>query len=1354
MKSLTRLQLLLLGVIVVSLAIPLLLASAAIASPSADGDTPTAVFPHQKPPPGDGDIDDVDAREDWFYSRRTAGDPNFGVPQAAAARAKAAQAIIDLQNSAPGRAPSAVSGPWTARGPSPIIQYDRSYDFLHAVSGRIGALAVRSSPPYTMYLGAAQGGVWVSTDPAANGWTPKTDQLGSLAIGAIALAPSNEDIVYVGTGEGALSGDSYYGDGILKSTDGGNTFAQVSAVFFNQVSISKIVVDPTNPDHLYVGTLRGRGGARRVSPPSPTYYGVWESTNGGLFWTLRLKTAAQGLTFGGVTDLAMDPLQPNVIYASMLGTGISKTVDGGLTWFTAMNGLPANADYSHQPSRFALGIGHSSLAVSATLYTGFDWFTVVTTTFTYHQSTVWKSPDEGANWAETNTAVVGGYCDQGPTSPNSQCFYDNVVAVDPISPSIVYALGLWSYAPSSDGVADANGGIFRSMDGGANWTNLGYGLHPDFHAIAVRRDAPGGKIVIGNDGGVWSSANYGGRITPTATYKMVDWLNLNGAVNPVTGGFIASYGLQIAQFSSIASNVGRTPIRMYGGTQDNGTLRKRGGDTGWIDYASGDGGQVIVDPIDPNFVYQTYTGLALYRFDEGMLSGNFGGTINHAIRTGLNNSDRAEFYVPWIMDPDVHTRLYVGSFRVYRTDNQGGLWTAISGDLTGGCTGGAPNGARGCLVSALAATAGGDFVWAGTDDGYVWLGSNTTTASPTWTRVDKAPLPNRPVTSIAVDRSNYRTAYLSYGGFDLATPSTPGHIFKTTDGGATWTNVSGTLPDVPLNSVVIDPSLPNTLYVGTDVGPLVTNNGGATWLPLGTNFPIVTIWQLEFNAFQRLISAGTHGRGAWTLADSATLPALQVRKSSVDLPVGPNQLLTYTIKIKNWGNAAGTGIAITDPLPANTTFVTATDGGTLLGGNVVWSSVGTVPTGTVTNASTGAFTPGQRAVMFTVQTSPALTASSVITDDGIIVTSAEVAPIYGSPMYVTLAPAAAVTLAPASQTDGAYAGQTVSYTVTAKNLSFNTDTYKLTKTGNAWPTSFRDASNTTPITQTPPVASGQSTSFVVRVTVPATATSGMSDTAIIIAMSTINPAVSAQATITTLAVNVPVLLVDDDGSPGFSSPNASTYYTTVMNATGIPYEYWNLKTNPTLPPNFMKAHKAIVWWTGGSYPNPITPYEANLTSYLDNGGRLYMTSLDGLDQSAGNTPFVLNYLHVTWNNTANNDKSNDPMNETAVLTNPVTAVLTGTYVVNNTAFGYCVCNDWIQPNGTALAATRDADANQINGLTATDVSGATGKEYRVVFLAFPPEAMGTTQNGATLMNSIMQYFGISISKLYLPLISR
>ena len=253
-------------------------------------------------------------------------------------------------------------------GPDPIVQVGRSGPgYFLGMSGRIGALAIRSSEPYTIYLGAAQGGVWISST-LTTAWTPKTDDLPSLAIGALALAPSNEDIVYVGTGEGALSGDSYYGNGLLKSTDAGNSFFQVSGAAFNQVSISNVAVDPTNADHLFVSTLRGRGGNRRVSPPNPTPFGIWESSDGGITWTDRYTTTVASR---GATALVMDPQNAAVLYATYWNQGIMKSTDGGMSWFEQRQ-LPG-CGHTLRPGHFAPGRSGLRHALHRLRMGGYRW---------------------------------------------------------------------------------------------------------------------------------------------------------------------------------------------------------------------------------------------------------------------------------------------------------------------------------------------------------------------------------------------------------------------------------------------------------------------------------------------------------------------------------------------------------------------------------------------------------------------------------------------------------------------------------------------------------------------------------------------------------------------------------------------------------------------------------------------------------------------------------------------------------------------------------------------------------------------------------------------------------------------
>ena len=673
----------------------------------------------------------------------------------------------------------------------------------------MSALAIRPSNGQKI-LGAAQGGIW-TYDEVSGTWTARTDDQATLSIGAIAIAPSNDAIVYAGTGEGNLSGDSYFGHGFLKSTDGGIHWAPIGGNTFHGVSISKVVVDVNNPNRLWASVIRGRAGSRRQTPPVTSRYGIWESKDGGTTWKL-LRRAVDELH--GATDLVQDPGSPNILYATFWGDAIYRSTDYGKHWNKFMAGIPTNATFgTGGGTRFAIGISHPA-GHDAVLYAGFEW----TIGGVDQPSRIWKSVNGGA-WSLTpagdpaSSDHVSGYC-------GTQCFYDNVIGVDPNDSNIVYALGLFNYGTGS-------GGVFRSTDGGTTWKDLGWDLHPDYHAIAIN-PANTSQVMIGNDGGVWYSPDQGGRLGATDTVDTVDWQDLNGTVNPATPVVTHRTHLAITQFTSIA-NVADLPNRVWGGTQDNGTLRKSAASNTWFDVESGDGGQVLVDPTNANYVYGNYFGISPYRNTDG--GANF--FTNSFITGGINLADRSDFYVPEIMNQGNPNQLFLGTYRLYRTDNakapdrRPSTGPPISPDLTSGCTGGAPNGARGCLLSAIGVSSGGNGVYAGTLEGWVQFSPDAVTnPSPTWTRVGKNIFPNRPVSDIAVDRSNDRIAYAGFNGFNQATPTRPGHVFKTTDGGKHWKNISSNLPNAPVNSLQLDASYPGTIYAGTDVGPFVTYNGG------------------------------------------------------------------------------------------------------------------------------------------------------------------------------------------------------------------------------------------------------------------------------------------------------------------------------------------------------------------------------------------------------------------------------------------------------------------------------------------------------------------------------------------------
>ncbi len=1298
----------------VVLVVSLLMGSVIIASAQSGDDTPT-FLPGTRPLVEQEDESLLLQRDAAFIGERTAGDIPLDNQQAGALRAAAARTAARLRTEGiPAAGPSTFSGPWGNLGPNPIVQITRSGGPFSAMSGRIGALAIRADG--TRILGAAQGGIWLY-NAGTGKWEPKTGALSSpntpsLSIGALAVAPSNDAVVYAGTGEGALSGDSYFGNGVLKSTDGGSTWTQVSGDYFEGVSISQLAVHPTNANTLYAAVLRGRGGARRTTPAVHSKFGIWRSTDGGVNWTLLKEAKAE---LNGVTDLEIDPQNPNILYASFWGDAIYKSTNAGKTWSPIMNfGFPS-PNFAAGLTRFSIDLSHPTPSGSGTLYAGFDWIDANGE----HPSRVFKSTNGGASWTMlpggTSPDKVEDYC-------GGQCFYDNVIEVAPNDPNVVFAGGQFDYGIGS-------GGIYRSDDGGSTWKNLGYAQHPDFHALAFDPNNTN-NVLVGSDGGVWYSTSRGGRPNAADPLSAVTWRNLNGTLVSPGGTAIAlRTDLQISQFTSIAT-VPQIPARFWGGTQDNGTQRKSTASQSWFDLPSGDGGQVLVDPTVDGlcefgafsgscFVYGTYFGISPYRMADG---GAFFFN-NNAITGGINLSDRSDFYVPFVMNKEQTNQLFLGTYRLYRTDNARAAsagdvhWSLISGDLTSGCTGIAPNGARNCTISAIG-VGGGQAVYTGSLDGLVYMSTDAqVNSSPSWTRLDVGKLPKRPVTQIAVDRSNYRIAYVAYSSFNASTPSRPGHVFRTQDGGQTWADISGNLPDAPVNSVIRDPSFANTLYVGTDVGPFVTYNGGVNWYALGTGFPIVAIWQLDLDSSHRLLAAGTHGRGAFSLSDAVgnAAPALVISKVDAGVPVGPTSTLAYTLTVKNEGNALATSVVMTDLVPANTSFASASDGGSVVDGKVTWPAVNIAAGSSITRT-------------FTVNIADALKNKvKAITNDGFRADASGGFYTTGSPVITPIADPYAVSVLPTTQTDGAKVGESVDYLVHVRNLGFTADSYTMSSSGGTYTVSFLDATCTSALLTTSSVASGASADVCVRVDVPAGASNGEVNTTSVTATSVGNPTVSGSATVNTIAVAVATLLVDNDGN----TPNVQSYYAAALTSASISFSTWDLGADSNIPLHYMESFKNIVWFTGNSYPGPILPYEVKLAAFLEGGGRLFMSGHDILDQAAGTTAFVHDYLHVDWDGSeTQNDKATASVTDVAGTLTAGLGIVTLDHSVLGAAF-----EDRITPIGPATAIFRDNTA-------ADDGLSVDTGTYKVVFIAFPLEAYGTAAQKADLMTRVLiSYFG-------------
>ena len=717
---------------------------------------------------------DSEQREDWFMSQRTY--PYAELP--ADARRRAWLSRPGDARGLNGRLSAATE--WQSIGPRPTTSYFPGNWGL--TSGRINAIAVSPSNPQLVLIGAATGGVWRSIDGGAT-FAPTSDNQVDLAVGSIAFAPGNDSIVYAGMGDKA---GGYLGTGVLKSTDGGQTWTRINnSTLPARGRISAVVVDQNDPNRVYVAQYS------RLQGNSTFSSGFWYSTDGGVNWTQNLPGLAR--------DLVRHPAQPNTYYLAMQRVddginptgGVFKSVDAGQTWtriYTAPFVTLSNIKIAVSPAApqnvyVSMGSGTTGrLEVSA---------------------------DEGATWTNRGAAF-----DTGQISYNFYLF------VHPTDANTIYV-----------GTRD----LWRTLDGGASYTNLtrnftitgGYTptqsrAHPDQHHFYISPTNPN-LIYIANDGGLWRSTD------GAATFQ-----TLNST-------------LGLTMFTSLDLHP-TDPAKTYGGTQDNGTQRRSGSQTvGWKEFATGDGGQVIVDPVDPNIIYVTYVYHTIFRYTNG------GDTHNGTIGSNtVFGNDRVAFYPPFVGN-GVNSNLYFGTYRLHVSTNRGASWTAPGGtqDLT--------NGGSDTLSAIGVSRSNPDVIYTGSATGRAMVSVNGGTD---WTNVNNG-LPNRFIKTIIVSPTDSNVAYLTVSGYDS------GHVFKTTNAGATWTNINGNLPNIPTNTLLIDPRNPATIYVGTDVGVFRSATDGTNWETFNIGLPPTIITELDAQP-GGLMQVSTYGRGAFEINLSRT----------------------------------------------------------------------------------------------------------------------------------------------------------------------------------------------------------------------------------------------------------------------------------------------------------------------------------------------------------------------------------------------------------------------------------------------------------------------------------------------------
>ena len=756
----------------------------------------------------DDDVDDHQAdREEWFYNQRAF--PTGRIPTGARINAIAAMQQIDRAARLRRRAATVAPKPataldaanWTSIGPLPT-----DLGTTNVTSGRVNAVAIDPRDGNTVYIGAAEGGVWKTTDGGQH-WTPLTDDQASLANGAIALDPSNPDTVYVETGEENFAQDSYYGAGILKSTDGGATWVNLVGPFLRD-KIGAIAVHPGNGQVLLCASS----------------FGIWRSSDGAASWVRVLV--------GTGTSVLFDPTNGDIAYAA-LGSpgggplnGVYRSTDAGQTW-QPIAGSGANALPSSRVGRVEIAIAPST---PTTLYAAL------------HNSSsnsllgIFKTTDAGNTWNNANAPDI---C----PAPVQQCWYDMTLLVHPANPDVVFAGGSLV--------------MLRTVDGGASWSPLSFvgpnriRLHSDEHNLAFTPD--GAKLYVTNDGGVYS--------TTDVTNAPVNWTELNDT-------------LALTQFYPGLSIHPSDPAAGLGGSQDNGT-QQYAGSPSWSNVTCGDGGFTAIDAALPSIAYAACQNIQILRTSDG-------GSTWLRSQYGIDPTDRVTFIAPLVMDPSNSQTLYFGTYRVWQSLDGGGKWAPISPDITARSV---------ATIRALAvAPSDANTVYAGsTDLSRVSIGSATTRiqatnnaldpSGATWTDRTNG-LPPRVVTQIAVDPVDPATAYATFSGFS-ATTDRQGHVFKTSNGGAGWADISGNLPDIPVNDVAVDPDVPDTLYIATDAGVMVTTDAGATWSSLGNGLPRVVVHSLVLHRKSRILRAATHGRSMWDILVPLPSGSLQPSISAV-----------------------------------------------------------------------------------------------------------------------------------------------------------------------------------------------------------------------------------------------------------------------------------------------------------------------------------------------------------------------------------------------------------------------------------------------------------------------------------------
>ncbi len=687
------------------------------------------------------------------------------------------------------------------------------------MGGRIDDFAVVENNPHIIYAATASGGLWKTINNGTT-WEPLFDNESHSSIGDVTIAPSNPEIVWVGTGEANNRQSSSWGNGVYKSIDGGKTWTNMGLK--DSHHIGRIVIHPTNPDIVYVAAAGHLWGANKER-------GLYKTTDGGKTW-INTKFIDEDT---GFIDVAMDPEAPDTLYAAAYqrrrtpfgfngggpGSGLYKTTDGGASWMRVGGGLPEG-----DAGRIGIDIYRKDPKI-------------VYVTYEHAQGGVFRSEDKGATWKRMNEL-------------NPRPMYYSQIRIDPQNDQRIYVAGANMYLSE-------NGG--RNMNSGS----ILWRIHGDYHALWINPANPN-HLIVGSDGGIHFTYDRG------RTWDYVNTIPL-GQFYEVGFDFRKPYwvygGLQDnGSWGSPSATLNATGV-----SNDE-----------WVRVGGGDGFYTQVDPKDPNTVYVESQNGMIQRLNVATSESKFIRPQPSLadVRPGDAPKERYRFdwNAPIVISPHNNRRIYLGGNRLFISNSRGDSWDVITPDLTRNLDrdkieimGKLPTLSRhdgqdsyGHIVTIAESPVKESVLWVGTDDGNVQMSRD---GGKTWKnvidRMQGAPK-NTYVTRVIASASSAGRAYVTLDGHrnDDFNP----YVFVTEDFGETWKAIASNLPH-PANVIREHPRNTNLLFVGTEFGLWASFNRGGSWLRIKNNLPTVPVDDIAIHPRENDLILGTHGRSIWILDD-------------------------------------------------------------------------------------------------------------------------------------------------------------------------------------------------------------------------------------------------------------------------------------------------------------------------------------------------------------------------------------------------------------------------------------------------------------------------------------------------------